>query len=77
MHDNRSHQPGEDVRRVMEVLRSDAHIDLETCGECLISFQDITNVMRAYTTRMLSPADTIIQPGTLGSVHQDMLEFLR
>ena len=46
---------GEDVRRVMDVLKTDAHINLEENSQFLIDFQDLSNIMWAYTTRMLSP----------------------
>lgn len=63
---------GEDIRRVMEVLRTDAHIDVHECGECMINFLDLTNIMWAYTTRVLSPA-TLAELGSHAESH--LLEY--
>ena len=64
---------GEDVRRVMEVLRTDAHIDLDECGDYLVNFQDLTNIMWAYTTRMLSSPNTQADLGSHAESH--LLEY--
>jgi hypothetical protein len=57
----------------MDVLKTDAHVNLDECLHCLIDFDDLSNIMWAYTTRMLSPSGNVVEPGSQAEAH--LLEY--
>ena len=54
---NESHLTGdEELRRVLQVIDTDAHINRSDCGACLMHWSDFRALMWGYTTRVLGPA---------------------